>query len=53
MRKPLIITINGTIFSKHTNTDIDEDEFNDAFAEFLEQHEWNFGGGTVCEPDDE
>lgn len=40
------IEINGVVFS-NDESDIDHDEFLNAFIEFVEANGWNFGGGTT------
>ena len=47
-----IIEINGTIFNENINEDITEEEFTDAFLDFIESKGWLFGG-TVSEDNDE
>ena len=47
-----IITINGTIFSEHINKNVTEEEFTNAFIDFIESKGWLFGG-TVSENDDD
>ena len=48
-----IITISGTIASRHVNTDVTEEEFADLFFQFLDDNDLIFGGGWVEEDDDE
>jgi hypothetical protein len=43
MKKPIGIEINGTIYSNEGN--IEEEEFFEAFIEFIESKGWFFGGG--------
>lgn len=47
-----IIEINGTVFNENINEDITEEEFTDAFLDFIESRGWLFGG-TVLEDNDE
>ena len=47
-----IIEINGTVFSRHIDKDITEEEFFDAFSAFLDANDYLFGGG-ICESDDD
>ena len=47
-----IIEINGTVFSENINEDITEEEFTDAFLDFIESRGWLFGG-IVSEDNDE
>lgn len=48
-----VITISGTIASRHVNTDVTEEEFADLFFQFLDDNDLIFGGGWVEEDDDE
>ena len=48
-----VITINGTIASRHVNTDVTEEEFADLFFQFLDEHDYMFGGGWKEEDDDD
>jgi uncharacterized protein YggL (DUF469 family) len=43
MKQPIGIEINGTIYSNEGN--IEEEEFFEAFIEFVESKGWFFGGG--------
>ena len=47
-----IIEINGTVFSRHVDKDITEEEFFDAFSAFLDANDDLFGGG-IRETDDD
>ena len=38
------ILINGTIFSQHLNTDVDETEFKLAFLQMCKEHDWIYSG---------
>ena len=48
-----VITINGTIASRHIDTDVTEEEFADLFFQFLDEHDYMFGGGWKEEDDDD
>ena len=48
-----VITINGTIASRHINTDVTEEEFANLFFQFLDDNDLIFGGGWVEEDDEE
>ena len=48
-----IIEINGTVFSRHVDRDITEEEFFDAFSAFLEDNDYLFGGGWEETDDDD
>ena len=48
-----VITINGTIASRHVDTDVTEEEFADLFFQFLDEHDYIFGGGWKEEDDDD
>ena len=48
-----VITINGTIASRHVNTDVTEEEFADLFFQFLDEHDYMFGGGWKEEDDED
>lgn len=47
-----LITLNGTVFSRHVNTDITEEEFFEAFEKFLNDNDYLYGG-TITEEDDD
>ena len=47
-----IIEINGTVFSRHIDKDITEEEFFDAFPAFIDANDYLFGG-DLCDPDDD
>ena len=40
-----VITINGTIASRHVDKDVTEEEFADLFFQFLDANDYIFGGG--------
>ena len=48
-----VITISGTIASRHVDTDVTEEEFADLFFQFLDEHDYMFGGGWKEEDDDD
>lgn len=48
-----IIEINGTVFSRHVDRDITEEEFFDAFSAFLDANDYLFGGGWEETDDDD
>ena len=48
-----LININGTVFSRHVDKDVTEEEFLEAFSAFLEANDYLFGGGFSEEEDDE
>lgn len=48
--KKKLISIEGTVFND--NGDITEEEFLDAFYEFLEYNDWYFAGLTTEEVDE-
>ena len=49
-----IIEINGTVFSRHVDKDVTEEEFFEAFSAFLDANDYLFGGGwTEADDDDE
>lgn len=48
-----IIEINGTVFSRHVDRDITEEEFFEAFSAFLETNDYLFGGGWEETDDDD
>ena len=48
-----IIEINGTVFSRHVDKDITEEEFFDAFSAFLDANDYLFGGGWEETDDDD
>ena len=48
-----IIEINGTVFSRHVDKDVTEEEFFDAFSAFLEANDYLFGGGYKETDDDD
>lgn len=48
-----IIEINGTVFSRHVDKDITEEEFFEAFSAFLDANDYLFGGGWKEEDDDD
>ena len=48
-----VITINGTIASRHVDTDVTEEDFSDLFFQFLDEHDYMFGVCCIEEDDDE
>ena len=48
-----IIEINGTVFSRHVDKDITEEEFFEAFSAFLDANDYLFGGGYKEANDDD
>ena len=46
------VKLNMTVMSQMTGSDVTEDEFLDAFIDFIEKHNWMVCGHT-CEEDDE
>ena len=48
-----VITISGTIASRHVDTDVTEEEFADLFFQFLDEHDYMFGGGWKEEDDND
>ena len=48
-----IIEIKGTVFSRHVDKDITEEEFFDAFTAFLDANDYIFGGGYKEANDDD
>ena len=48
-----IIEINGTVFSRHVDKDVTEEEFADLFFQFLDDNDLIFGGGWTEEDDDD
>ena len=48
-----IIEINGTVFSRHIDKDITEEEFFEAFSAFLDANDYLFGGGWKETDDDD
>ena len=47
-----IIEINGTVFSRHVDKDVTEEEFFEAFSAFLDANDYLFGGGMKESDDD-
>ena len=48
-----IIEISGTVFSRHVDKDITEEEFFEAFSAFLDANDYLFGGGYKEANDDD
>ena len=48
-----IIEINGTVFSRHVDKDVTEEEFFEAFSAFLDANDYLFGGGMKETEDDD
>ena len=48
-----IIEINGTVFSRHVDKDVTEEEFFEAFSAFLDANDYLFGGGYKEANDDD
>ena len=48
-----IIEINGTVFSRHVDKDVTEEEFFEAFSAFLDANDYLFGGGYKETDDDD
>ncbi|WAA12792.1 hypothetical protein [Fervidibacillus halotolerans] len=44
MKKPYGIRLDGCIYTNNEK-DLSEEEFSNAFIEFIEEKGWNFGGG--------
>ncbi|MFD1738620.1 hypothetical protein ACFSCX_19030 [Bacillus salitolerans] len=45
MKKPFGIQIEGSIYS-NSGEDLGNNQFWDAFIEFIESNDWSFGGGS-------
>ncbi|WP_108670409.1 hypothetical protein [Peribacillus acanthi] len=45
MKRPIGVHIEGSIYAKNGD-DLKNDEFLDAFIEFMESKGWSFGGGS-------
>lgn len=48
-----VINMNLIVSSIHVGQDVTEEEFCNAFLDFLEEHEWMCGGGITEEEDEE
>ena len=48
-----IIEINGTVFSRHVDKDITEEEFFNAFSAFLDANDYLFRGSMEETDDDD
>lgn len=44
MKKPYGIRLDGCVYTNNEK-DLSEEEFSNAFIEFIEEKGWNFGGG--------
>lgn len=44
MKKPLGIHLDGCVY-RDNGDDLSEEEFSNAFIEFIEERGWHFGGG--------
>lgn len=51
--KEQIIRIEGTVFANGVGVNVDQDEFWDAFVDFLDTYGWMFGGTITAEDADE
>lgn len=51
--KEQVIRIEGIVFANGVGCHVDQDEFWDAFVDFLDEHNWMFGGAINSEDADE